>query len=165
MFARIDRRRKLPVTLLLRSLGYDTQSILAEFFETTVCHLKQGEFHIDLIPARLRGEIALFDIINPGSGEVIVEQGRRITTRHINIMEKENMKDLVVPRDYLVGKVLAKNIIDTLTGESLAQANDDVTSELLVRLTQHDIQNFQMIYTNDLDHGPYISDTILIDPT
>jgi len=163
LFARIDRRRKLPVTILLRSLGYDTQSILAEFFETTVCHIKKGEFHIDLIPARLRGEIALFDIVNPATGEMIVEQGRRITTRHINIMEKEKMKDLVVPRDYLSGKVVAKNIVDTLTGESLAQANDEVENDLLVKLVEHDIKVFEIIYTNDLDHGSYISDTLRID--
>jgi len=95
VFARIDRRRKLPVTILLRSLGYDTESILAEFFESTACHLKNGEFHIELIPARLRGEIASFDIVVPETGELIVEQGRRITTRHIKLMEKSNMKDLV----------------------------------------------------------------------
>jgi DNA-directed RNA polymerase subunit beta len=165
LFARIDRRRKLPVTILLRALGYDTEAILAEFFETTVCHVKQGVFHIDLIPARLRGEIALFDIINPATKEVIVEQGRRITTRHIQIMEKENMKDLVVPRDYLVGKVLSQQIKDTLTEAPLAQANDEISSELLEKLTQHDVSEFYIIYTNDLDHGSYISDTIRVDPS
>ncbi|MDF1757861.1 MAG: DNA-directed RNA polymerase subunit beta [Legionellaceae bacterium] len=165
VFVRIDRRRKLPVTILLRSLGYDAEAILAEFFETTECHYKKGEFHIDLIPARLRGEIALFDIVVPTTGELIVEQGRRITSRHIKVMEKSNMKDLVVPRDYLAGKVLSKNIIDTLTGEILAQANDEVESELLERLVQSGIENFSLIYTNDLDHGSYISDTLRIDPT
>lgn len=165
VFVRIDRRRKLPVSILLRSLGLDTEAILAEFFETTACHLKLGEFHIDLIPARLRGEIALFDIIVPGTGEVIVEQGRRITARHIKIMEKSNMQDLIVPRDYLVGKILAKNIIDTATGELLAQANDAVTTELLDAMADKGIHHFDMIYTNDLDHGSYISDTIKIDPT
>ncbi|OGV51185.1 MAG: DNA-directed RNA polymerase subunit beta, partial [Legionellales bacterium RIFCSPHIGHO2_12_FULL_42_9] len=165
LFARIDRRRKLPVSILLRSLGYDTECILAEFFETTVCHIKSGEFHIELIPARLRGEIALFDIINPGAGEVIVEQGRRITTRHINLMEKANMKDLVVPRDYLISKVLSKNIVNALTNEVLAKANDEVTNDLLTRLSQDGIDAFHLIYTNDLDHGSYISDTIRVDPT
>lgn len=165
VFVRIDRRRKLPVSILLRSLGLDTEAILAEFFETTACHLKLGEFHIDLIPARLRGEIALFDIIVPGSGEVIVEQGRRITARHIKTMEKSNMAELIVPRDYLVGKILAKNIIDASTGELLAQANDAVTMELLDSMADKGIYHFDMIYTNDLDHGSYISDTIKIDPT
>ena len=165
VFARIDRRRKLPVTILLRSLGYDTESILAEFFESTSCHLKNGEFHIDLIPSRLRGEIALFDIVVPGTGELIIEQGRRITTRHIKTMEKSNMQELVVPRDYLLGKTLAKNIINTVTGELIASANDEVSSELLDALAEHGIHQFQMIYTNDLDHGSYMSDTLKVDPT
>lgn len=165
VFARIDRRRKLPVTILLRSLGYDTEQILAEFFENTACHLKNGEFRIELIPARLRGEIALFDIVVPETGELIVEQGRRITTRHIKQMEKCKMKELVVPRDYLIGRTLAKNIIDTDTGESLAMANDEITSELLDAMPAHGIHKFDMIYTNDLDHGSYISDTLKVDPT
>ena len=165
VFVRIDRRRKLPVSILLRSLGYDTQTILSEFFESTSCHLKKGEFHIDLIPARLRGEIALFDIIFPETGEVIVEQGRRITARHIKTMEKCNMQDLIVPRDYLIGKVLAKGLVDTLTGELLAKANDEITNDLLDSMSHRGINEFEMIYTNDLDHGSYISDTLKIDPT
>ncbi|MCH9756642.1 MAG: DNA-directed RNA polymerase subunit beta [Gammaproteobacteria bacterium] len=165
LFVRIDRRRKLPATILLRALGYDTESILEEFFESTVCHIKDGEFHIDLVPARLRGEIALFDIKLPGSKEVLVEEGRRITTRHIKEMEKAKMKDLVVPRDYLVGKSLAKGIIDTLTGELLALANTEVTPELLTQLLEQGVAQFEMIYTNDLDHGSYLSDTLRVDST
>jgi DNA-directed RNA polymerase subunit beta len=165
LFVRIDRRRKLPVTILLRALGFETENILAEFFEFTTCQLKNGEFQINLIPARLRGEIASFDIANPETGELIVEQGRRITARHIKLMEKSNMQDLVVPRDYLVGKILAKQLINTETGEVLAQANDEVTTELLELFAEQGILNFETIYTNDLDHGSYISDTLKIDPT
>lgn len=165
VYVRIDRRRKLPVTILLRALGYEAEDILSEFFETTHCHLKNGEYHIDLIPQRLRGEIASFDIHVPETGELIVEQGRRITARHIKQMEKSQMQDLVVPRDYLIGKTLAKNIIDTSTGEFLAQANDEITEELLDAMANHGILQIDMIYTNDLDHGSYISDTLKIDPT
>ena len=165
LFVRIDRRRKLPVTILLRSLGLDTETILNEFFEMTSCHLKDGEFHIDLIPARLRGEIASFDIIVPQTGEIIVEQGRRITARHIKTMEKNAMKDLVVPRDYLVGKILSKNMVNTVTGEVIANANDEVTAEFLDALPGIGLLKFDVIYTNDLDHGSYISDTLKIDPT
>ncbi|RUQ80618.1 DNA-directed RNA polymerase subunit beta [Legionella septentrionalis] len=165
VFVRIDRRRKLPVSILLRALGLDAEAILAEFFETTGCHIKNGEFHIDLVPSRLRGEIASFTITVPETGEVIVEEGRRITARHIKMMEKSNMTVLVVPRDYLIGKVLAKNIVDTSTGESIAQANDEITSELLDSIIDHGIHDFELIYTNDLDHGSYISDTLRIDPT
>src|SRR3990167_8973519 len=145
LFVRIDRRRKLPVTILLRALGYDTESILSEFFESTHCHIKNGEFHINLIPVRLRGEMALFDIIIPETGELIVEQGRRITARHIKLMEKNNMQDLSVPRDYLIGKTLAKHIIDTTTGEQLAAANDEVTAELLDKLPEIGVLEFDLI--------------------
>lgn len=165
VFVRIDRRRKLPVSILLRALGYETETILTEFFETTHCYLREGEFHINLIPARLRGEIASFDILAPKTGEVIVEEGRRITTRHIKLMEKNNMSDLLVPRDYLIGKVLAKDIIDQSTGELLLPSNGEITLELLDLMIEHGIHEFEMIYTNDLDHGSYISDTIRIDPT
>ncbi len=165
LFVRIDRRRKLPVSILLRSLGLDTEEILTEFFDLTTCHLKNGEFHIDLIPARLRGEIASFDIIVPKTGEMIVEIGRRITARHIKAMEKNNMRDLIVPREYLLGKVLAKNIINTETGEIVGKANDELTAEVLDALPNLGIHHFDVIYTNDLDHGSYISDTLRIDPT
>lgn len=165
VFVRIDRRRKLPVTILLRALGYETEEILAEFFECTNCQLKNGEYHIELIPARLRGEIASFDIVIPETGEIIVEQGRRITARHIKQMEKADMHNLVVPRDYLVGKTLAKNIIDSSTGELIAQANEEVSSEILDAMAEAGIHKFEMIYTNDLDQGSYISDTLKIDPT
>lgn len=165
LFVRIDRRRKLPATVLLRALGYDTESILAEFFESTVCHIKAGEIHVDLVPARLRGDMASFDIVLPSTGEILVEDGRRITTRHIKAMEAANMTDLVVPREYLVGKVLAKNIIDTLTGELLALANSEITNELIEQMLEHGIEQFEMIYTNDLDQGSYLSDTLRDDAT
>ncbi|CAM3049886.1 DNA-directed RNA polymerase subunit beta [Legionella worsleiensis] len=165
VYVRIDRRRKLPVSILLRALGYEAEDILAEFFETTKCHLKNGEYHIDLIPQRLRGEIASFDILVPETGELIVEQGRRITARHIKQMEKYQMQDLVVPRDYLIGKTLAKNVVDTLTGEIIANANDELTEELLDTMANSGILHIDMIYTNDLDHGSYISDTLKIDTT
>lgn len=165
VFVRIDRRRKLPVTILLRALGYDAEQILAEFFETTACKLRNGEFHINLIPQRLRGEIALFPIEHPKTKEVIVEEGRRITARHINLMEKHKMKELLVPRDYLLGKVLAKNIAMPKSEEFLALANDEITDDLLDKFIEHGIHDFELIYTNDLDHGSYISDTLRIDPT
>lgn len=165
VFVRIDRRRKLAVTILLRALGYETEEILAQFFEFTHCHLRNGDYHIDLIPTRLRGEIATFDIVVPGTGELIVESGRRITTKHIKQMEKEGMQDLIVPRDYLLGKILAKNIIDKSTGELIAAANDEITEQILDAMVAAGILDLTMLYTNDLDHGAYISDTLRGDPT
>src|SRR5436189_5312881 len=110
IFVRIDRRRKLPATILLRALDYTVEDILGIFFENNVFHLNDEEFSLDLIPERLRGEIAPFEIKK--AGKVIVETGRRITMRHIQQMEKAEIKKLDVPAEYLLGKVLAKTLIN-----------------------------------------------------
>ncbi len=165
LFVRIDRRRKLPVSILLRALGYGNEAILTEFFESSNCRIKNNEFNIKLIPARLRGEVASFNILDPSTGEVIVEEGRRVTARHIALLEKNKVEDLIVPREYFLGKVLAKDLVNKQTGEFIALANDEVTNELLDRLIENGIHEFETIYTNDLDHGSYISDTLRIDST
>lgn len=165
LYARIDRRRKLPVSVILRALGYDIEQILSQFFSTIGCHIRLGEFHLDLVPSRLRGEIAQFDIIYQPTAEVIVEQGRRITARHVKTMEKYSMTELVVPASYLSDKVLAKAIVDSQTGEVIAEANAEITNSLLEKFIAHQVTDFEIIYTNDIDNGPYISDTLRIDST
>jgi DNA-directed RNA polymerase subunit beta len=164
LFVRIDRRRKLPVSILLRALGYSDEEILAEFFESMTCKLLNGNFQLDLVPSRFRGEIASFDIVDSKSGEVIVEQGRRITARHIKLMEKSKMEHINVPVDYLIGKVLAKTV-NNKSGELVALANSEVTQDFLSNLPDLGVLSFDIIYTNDLDNGSYISDTLRIDST
>lgn len=164
LFARIDRRRKIPVTILLRALGLTTEQILEIFFEVNEYKIEKNEFILTLIPQRLRGETALFDIRDK-KGNVIVEEGRRITARHIRLMEEGGVNQLRTPRDYLYGKALAKDVIDQETGEIIAAANSEITSELLESLIKANIKEFTTLYTNDLDHGPYISDTLRIDST
>jgi len=163
IFVRIDRRRKLPATILLRALGYDTEEILDTFFEKNNFKVTKDGFELELVPERLRGETAGFDIVV--GGDVLVEKGRRITARHIREMEKAKLKSLVVPTEYLVGKVLAHNIVDTDSGEIIANANDELTAEILENLREAGLKTFQTIYTNDLDHGAFISTTLNIDPT
>ncbi len=164
VFVRIDRRRKLPATVLLRALEYTTEEILDIFFETNTFTLKNEIINLELIPARLRGEMAMFDF-KDSKGKIIVEAGRRITARHIREIEKLGLKTLEVPREYLVGKVLANTVVDPSTGEILANANDEVTPELLGKLFKAGIGDIRTLYTNDLDRGAYISDTLRIDST
>ena len=163
VFVRIDRRRKIPATVLLRALGYNTQEILDYFFETDSFTFKGGKILLDLVPVRLRGETASFDI--KAGRKVIVEAGKRITARHIRQMEKEGVNQLEVPADYLVGKTLAHDIVDPETGELLAAANDEITEELVTTLQDKGIKELKTLFTNDLDHGPYISETLRLDPT
>lgn len=162
VFVRIDRRRKLPVTILLRALDYSTEQILDMFFETNVFNLQNGAIILDLNPERLRGELAPVDIVDK-SGKVIVEQGRRISQRHVLQIQKTGIKTLEVPAEYLLDKVIAKPVIDTNTGEVLAVANAEVTTELLNTFTKAKIRSFETLYVNELDRGLYISDTLRID--
>jgi DNA-directed RNA polymerase subunit beta len=163
LYVRIDRRRKLPATILLRALGYDTQQILDLFFEKDVYTLQENGLSLALIADRLRGQTAMNDIVV--NGEVLVEKDRRITARHIRALEKAGVERLELPLDALYGKVLAEDIIDEESGEVIAHANDELSEELVAKLLAIQIGELKTIFTNDLDHGPYISDTLRIDTT
>ena len=163
VFARIDRRRKLPVTIIMRALGLSNEEMLDIFFENNDFYLSESEIRMGLVPERLRGETAMFDI--KLGRKTIVEEGRRITAKHVRDMSQSKIKDLVVPQEYLVGKALAHDIVDTETGELLAAANDELTEELILALIEKGVEHIRTLYVNDLDHGPYISNTLRIDPS
>lgn len=160
---RIDRRRKLPATILLKALDYSVEEILSIFFESNTFYIEDGNYILDLIPDRLRGEIAAFTI-RDGNKE-LVEEGRRITMRHVRALQKANIKRLAVPESYVIGQRLAKAVVDQESGELLAEANSEITVELLEKFTQAEINSFETLYVNDFDRGPYISDTLANDPT
>jgi DNA-directed RNA polymerase subunit beta len=163
VFARIDRRRKLPVTIILRALGMTEPEILDTFFEKNTFFLSKDETALQLVAQRLRGETATFEL---RIGEqVIVEEGRRITARHVKQLEDAGVKRLRVPREYVYGKVLAHDVVNTETGEILAKANEVLTALSVEKIIEAGIAQVQTLYTNDLDRGPYISDTLRVDPT
>src|SRR5690625_545096 len=164
LFTRIDRRRKLPVTILLRALGYSNEEMLNEFFEINTFHIDPKEgVQVELVPERLRGETLDFDLADGDT--VIVEAGRRITARHIRQLEQSGIEALAVPDDYLLGRTLSHDVPDTETGELLAAANDEITEEHLAAFRKAGVTTIGTIWTNDLDRGPYISNTLRIDPT
>jgi len=163
VFARIDRRRKLPVTIILRALGLNDEEILEIFFDTNDFYLSAKEIRMGLVPDRLRGETAMFDI--KLGRKLIVEEGRRITAKHVRDMESSRVDQLVVPTHYLEGKNLAHDIVDTETGELLAPANAELTPELIELLIEKEVDHIQTLYVNDLDRGAYISNTLKIDPS
>lgn len=164
LFTRIDRRRKLPVSILLRALGYSNEEMLAEFFEINTFHVNPDEgVQLELVPERLRGETLGFDLAD--GDKVIVEAGKRITARHIKQLEASGIAALAVPDDYIVGRILSHDVVDASTGELLAQANDEITDEQLQAFRKAGVDAVGTLWVNDLDRGPYLSNTLRIDPT
>ncbi|GAB5501181.1 MAG: DNA-directed RNA polymerase subunit beta [Pseudohongiellaceae bacterium] len=167
VYVRIDRRRKLPATVLLRALDFSSEEILEMFYEKNDLKISKGKeptFSLKLVPSRLRGDVLSFPVKDK-KGKVIVEEGRRITSRHIRQMETAKLTELVVSRDFLTGTALASDIVDKETGEVLFACNTELTEEILDQMIEKEVATFQTIYTNDLDCGPFVSDTLRIDTT
>jgi DNA-directed RNA polymerase subunit beta len=163
VFARIDRRRKLPVTIILRALGMNEGEILDIFFEKNTFFLGKTDTSLELVPQRLRGETAMFEI--KVGDKVIIEEGRRINARHVRELEQAGVKKLAVPRDYIYGKIVSHDVVNTDTGEIIVKANEVLTAASVEKLIEAGIKQVNTLYTNDLDRGPFISDTLRIDPT
>jgi DNA-directed RNA polymerase subunit beta len=164
VFVRIDRRRKLPATIILRALEFTSEEILSTFFDTNTVLIDGDNVSQKLIAERLRGDVATFDIAGP-DGKVIVETGRRITARHVRLLEDSGMTSLEVPKEYLLEQVTAKDIIDESTGEVAVPCNSIISEEILELLFELKVKSFETIYTNELDCGPFISDTMRVDPS
>jgi DNA-directed RNA polymerase subunit beta len=165
VYFRVDRRRKMPVTILLKAIGMTPEQVLRAFYEFDTFNLsKKNGIQFDLVPERLRGETARFDIMTK-AGKLIVPKDKRITVKHVREMEAAGLHKHPVTEDFLIGKVLAHNVVDKETGEILALANDELTEDLIKKLMEAGVEKIQTIYTNDLDQGPYISQTLRIDET
>src|SRR6476619_467173 len=158
VFARIDRRRKLPVSIILRALGMNEGEILDTFFDKNKFFIGRDEVSLELVPARLRGETATFEIRI--GDQVIVEEGRRITARHVRQLEDAGVKKLTVPREYVYGKILSHDVVNTDTGEVLAKANEVLTAASVEQLIEANITEGSSVYLNGRDRGPDISDTL-----
>lgn len=167
VYVRIDRRRKLPATVLLRALGYSSEEILGIFYENNSFKISKGKeptISLRLIPARLRGEVLSFPVKDK-KGKLIVEEGRRITSRHIRQMETAKLTELKLNNDFLFGASLAADIFNKETGEIMFACNSEITEELVAEFFEKEVTSFQTIYTNDLDCGPFVSHTLRIDST
>ena len=163
LFVRIDRRRKLPASILLRALGFDNVQMLDTFFDHNVFKIKKAGIDMVLQADWFKGETATFDI--KVKNKVLIQQGRRITALHIKELKSSKVKQLAVPDDYLIGKILSQNLVDTETGEIFASANDEITEELLALIRDKGLKEISTIFTNEVDRGPYISNSLALDPT
>jgi DNA-directed RNA polymerase subunit beta len=164
LFFRVDRRRKMPVTILLKAIGMSVEQILSGFFEFDTFHMSKKGVQFEIVPERLRGEVARFDFTDK-AGKVIIPKDKRITAKHIRELGEAGIKKIFVPDDFLIGRVIAHNIVDADSGEILAQANDEITEGLLAKLAEVGVSDVKTLYVNDIDRGAYISSTLRTDET
>ena len=164
LFFRVDRRRKMPVTTLLKAIGMSSEQILANFFEFDNFRIGKATIDYKLVPERLRGEVARFDFVG-ADGKVIVAKEKRITAKHIRDITAAGLTEIPVPEDFILGRVVARNVVDTETGEVIANANDEITETLLAKLRESAVSEIETLYTNDLDRGAFISNTLRADET
>ncbi|MBN8777437.1 DNA-directed RNA polymerase subunit beta [Thiomonas arsenitoxydans] len=162
LYFRVDRRRKMPVTILLKALGLNPEQILAHFFAFDHMQLMDDGALLEFVPDHFKGEVARFDLIDQ-NGKVVVAKDKRINTRHLRELEQGGTQRLSVPEDFLLGKVLARNLVSQDTGEIVARANEELTEALLKKIREAGIQQIQTLYINDLDQGAFISQTLRID--
>ena len=163
LFCRIDRRRKIPATIILKAMDMGTEEILQQFYEIDTVQMDKAGVSIELIPSRLRGQTLPVDL--KIKSKVIVEANKRITARHVRELEQAKISSLKVEDDFLIGKVLAKDIFNQETGEVLVSANTEVDNSIIELLREANIAEIHTLYINDLDKGPYISTTLRADPT
>ena len=164
VYVRIDRRRKLLATILLKALKLTNQEILEKFYETEIYKNKKNDiFQLQVIPRRLMGRISPVDI--DIKGELIVKQGDRISARHIRKIEGSKLKFLDMPKEALFGQVIAKDILDKSTGEIIVEANTLIDEETLPILEELNLPEIETLYINDIESGPYIADTLRADTT
>ena len=164
LYFRIDRRRKMPITILLKALGYSDDEILAEFFGFDDFAFIKDSIEMNLVVERLRGEIARFDIKDK-NGNLIVGKDKRINAKHLKDIKNAKINKIVVPPDFLLGRVVAETIVNNETGEIIVKANEEISEDHLVAFKSENIKAIKTIYVNDLDHGSYVSSTLRTDDT
>ena len=163
LFCRIDRRRKIPATIILKAMDMGTEEILQNFYEVDTVQIEKAGISIELIPSRLRGQTLPVDL--KIKSKVVVEANKRITARHVRELEQAKMTSLKVEDDFLISKVLAKDLFNQETGEVLVSANTEIDQSVIEAIREANITELHTLYINELDKGPYISTTLRADPT
>src|SRR5450631_3365789 len=164
LYVRIDRRRKLHATVLLRALGYSTEELLNYYYDTETIYLEPNKKYAksveyDLLP----GQRASRDIRHPDSREILVKKNRKFTKLAIKKLKDSNVERLAVEVSDLVGKVAAGDVIDEATGEVVLQCNEEVTESKLDELRDHGINELKVLFIDNLNVGSYLRDTLIAD--
>jgi DNA-directed RNA polymerase subunit beta len=164
LYARIDRKRKLHATVILRAMGYSVEQILEMFYETETINLKDGAYTRELDFTLMQGARAEADILDPKAGKVIVKKGKKITKLSIKKFNEAKIKALPIELEQIVGKVVAKDIYNEETGEVLV-ANEALTEASIFELMNAGLSSVDVLYIDNVNYSDQIRNTLLLDKT
>jgi len=163
LYVRIDRRRKLHVTILLKALGYSVEELLGFFYDHEKITVGKGDnFYLDFNPKLYAGQRANFDW-KDDAGKLLVEKNKKFTPSVLKKMEEQKGKKFNIGREELKGKIAAKDVVDLQTGEVLLECNEDITDEKLDLLRERGVSDFDILYTDRINVGTYLRDTLIQD--
>ena len=163
VYVRIDRRRKFPVTILLKALGYTNQDLLNFFYERERITIEDGKLKREVNPDFLLGKKAPRDIIHPLTGEVIARKNKKINKRIIKMLQEAKISSLAAKTEDLEGFFLAQDLIDPATGEIVAAGNEALTKEKLDQIIQKKIPYFDLLFIDGVNVSSSLRDTLVMD--
>ena len=168
LFVRIDRRRKLPATVLLKALGYSVEELLNRYYDTEEIFVESGDtaetrvYRKKVNTKLLLGQRATFEVVD-ADGEVLVKANRKFTKAAIRKIEEKKLEFIEIPEEEVVGKIASADVIDESTGEVLIECNEELTAAKLEELVSRGINNIKVLFIDNLFVGPYLRDTLLLD--
>ncbi len=165
LYARIDRRRKFPVTLLLKALGYSNEELLNFFYKTEKIYLEGEQVNRKFIPEFLVHRKASGDIHHPETGEVLVKKLKKITPAHIKKMQEAGVDRLVANIADVIGRVVAHDVLDPETGDLLVACNEELTEDVLKQLQQRGVREVDLLYIDGVNVSPCLRNTMAVDKT
>ena len=163
VYARIDRRRKIPVTSLLFSLGMDGEEILSTFYKSVAYTKVKDGWRMPYDAERMRGVKTTVDLVDADTGEVVVESGKKLTVRGARQLAEKGLKFLKQQDEDLYGQYIAEDLYDPSTGEIFAEAGDEITAKSLVALLEAGFEELPILDIDHINIGPYIRNTLAVD--
>ena len=163
VYARIDRKRKIPVSTILFALGYDSEEILNNFYHKYVVEMNKKGWVSDFKGAQYKGIKISADLVNADTGEVAAEAGTKMTPRYINKLVESGLKKILYAKEALVGQFVAEDIVNLKTGLIYAEAGDEITMDLLEALESNKISKLPILEIDHVNTGAFIRDTLKVD--
>ncbi len=163
VYVRIDKKKKIPVTLFLKALGYSEKEILDYFYDTEKVIIKENKLFKTAALSLLVGQKAPSDIVNESTGEVLVKKHKKITKGTIKKMELAGVTEIPVEQDDVIGKATSADVLDPKTSEVLIPINKEITAEDLDLLIQKKVKEFDILFIDNLNVSPSLRNTLLVD--